>query len=136
MAGVKKLLMLVLVIVIFIVLSLSAAGCTYSKIGTDVQDNEQNVETIYSPGFDYKNGVISEADYSRSADMHGTWDCQGQIYYDKSGRMTDNSYYVTHGGQDHIFLYNGDSKMPWACIYWDSFYNGFEQIYLFMPNEK
>jgi|GEM_PF-2743601 len=79
------------------------------------------------------NDVMISADYSRSSYIHGTWDSSGTIYYDKNGRMTHNSYYVTHGGQDRIFLYDGDSKMPWACIYWDGFYNGFEQIYLFMP---
>ena len=79
-----------------------------------------------------KSGHLTAADYLRSSYSYGTWDSSGDILYDKSGRMIMNSYYVTHGGQDHIFLYAGDAKMPWACIYLDN--DQFIQIYLFMSN--
>jgi hypothetical protein len=82
----------------------------------------------------YHNGILSSIDYWRSSSVHGTSDSSGKIYYDKNGRMIDNHYYVTSGGQDKIFLYQGESRMPWACIYWDSFINNFEKIYLFLPS--
>ncbi len=106
------------------------------KITEERQDCDSNEFTKDSSGemkLNYHDGMLNSIDYWRSSSVHGTWDSSGKIYYDKKGRMIDNDYYVTSGGQDKIFLYQGESRMPWACIYWDSFINNFEKIYLFIP---
>ncbi|WP_310603181.1 hypothetical protein [Anaerosporobacter sp.] len=92
-------------------------------------------ETIDYSGqieFNYqKNGNIEKVEYVCSSWTHGTTDPTGRIYYDDKGRMISNDYYVTHGGHVNIFLYEGEEERPWACFYWCSYGNGFEDIYLF-----
>lgn len=82
---------------------------------------------------DRENGNIRIAEYWRDSYTHGTTDSSGEIHYDEAGRMIRNVYYITHGRHNDIFLYNEDSKRPWACLYWCSFGNGFEEIRLFLP---
>lgn len=82
--------------------------------------------------FNYeKSGQLSTVEYLRSSYMHGSYDSSGTIYYDGEGRMIDNSHYVTHGGDSHIYLYKEDSDKPWACLNWCSFVPGFETIYIY-----
>lgn len=84
--------------------------------------------------FDYDtDGIIKHAEYVRSSYTHGTTDSSGTIDYDENGRMIENDYYITHGGHTDIFLYEGDSTMPWCVLHWCSFEPGFENIYLFLP---
>ena len=64
------------------------------------------------------------------------FDSSGDIEYDKKGRMVRNDYYVTHGGDTAFYLYDGDSDMPWCVIRWCCFRPGFENIYLFVPQEQ
>ena len=78
-----------------------------------------------------KNGMISEVEYIRSSYTHGTYDSDGTIFYDEKGRMIYNEHYVTHGTDAHIYLYEGDSDKPWACLDWCSFVPGFESIYIY-----
>ena len=82
--------------------------------------------------FNYeKSGQLSTVEYLRSSYMHGSYDSSGTIYYDGEGRMIDNSHYVTHGGDSHIYLYKEDSDKPWVCLNWCSFVPGFESIYIY-----
>lgn len=78
-----------------------------------------------------ENGQISSAEYIRSSYTHGTYDSDGTIYFDEMGRMIYNEHYVTHGGDSHIYLYEGDSDKPWACLDWCSFVPDFESIYIY-----
>lgn len=79
------------------------------------------------------NGMIDAVDYIRSSYTHGTTDSSGRIEYDEDGRMIYNSFYITHGTDIRIYLYEDGSERPWACFYWCSFAPGFENIYLFRP---
>ena len=84
--------------------------------------------------FEYDtDGTIRHAEYVRSSYTHGTTDSSGTIDYDENGRMIENDYYITHGGHTDIFLYEGDSTMPFCVFHWCSFAPGFENIYLFLP---
>lgn len=83
-------------------------------------------------GYD-DNGVINTVDYFRSSYSHGTTDSSGSIEYDKEGRMIYNSYYITHGSDSRIYLYEAGASRPWVCFNWCSFAPGFENIYLFRP---
>ena len=78
-----------------------------------------------------ENGQISTVEYFRSSYTHGTYDSSGTIYYDEKGRMIYNDHYVTHGGDSHIYLYDGDANKPWACLNWCSFVPGFESVYVY-----
>lgn len=49
--------------------------------------------------------------------------------------MLSNEYYVTHGEHMDIYLYEEDSDMPWGVIRWCCSAPGFEDIYLFLPQE-
>ena len=81
----------------------------------------------------YEDGTIKNVDYFRSSYTHGTGDSSGNIVYDQKGRMIYNDYYVTHGGDAGIYVYEEDSRMPWCELHWCSFVNGFEDAYLFLP---
>ncbi|MBD5528285.1 MAG: hypothetical protein HDR02_07750 [Lachnospiraceae bacterium] len=84
----------------------------------------------------YRNdGTISDVEYHRSSYRYGTSDSSGIIEYDEKGRMLYNEYYITHGEDADIYLYEEDSDMPWCVIYWCCFAPGFEDIYLFLPQE-
>lgn len=85
--------------------------------------------------FGYSEGVLSYADYKRTPYIYGTTDHVGHIDYDERGRISNNDYYITHGGDSIIYLYEGDSDMPWCRMHWCSFAPGFEDIYLFLPVE-
>jgi hypothetical protein len=85
---------------------------------------------------DRENGNIRTVEYLRDTFTHGTTDSSGKIYYDEAGRMIRNAYYITHGRHNNIFLYEKDSKRPWACLYWCNFGNGFEDIHLFLPESE
>jgi hypothetical protein len=45
--------------------------------------------------------------------------------------MIYNSFYVTHGLDIITYLYDEDSKRPWAILQWCSICNGFIEIFLF-----
>ena len=77
-------------------------------------------------------GNINSIEYLRSSYSHGTSDSTGRILYDDKGRMVYNSFYITHGGDAWIFLYEGDSDMPWCVLRWCSYLPGFEEAYLFL----
>lgn len=81
----------------------------------------------------YEDGTIKNVDYIRSSYTHGTTDSSGYIYYDEKGRMIYNDYYITHGGDSSILLYEDDSTMPWCVFHWCSYLPGFEEVYLFLP---
>ena len=82
----------------------------------------------------YEDGTIKSADYVRSSYTHGgTTDTRGNIVYDQKGRMIYNEYYVTHGGDASIYLYEENSDMPWCELCWCSYAPGFEAVYLFLP---
>ncbi len=81
----------------------------------------------------YEDGTIKNVDYIRSSNIHGTTDSSGHIDYDEKGRMIYNDYYITHGGDAVILLYEEDSTMPWCVFHWCSFAPGFEKIYLILP---
>ncbi|MCX4304344.1 MAG: hypothetical protein OSJ69_00880 [Acetatifactor sp.] len=77
-------------------------------------------------------GNINSIEYLRSSYSHGTSDSNGRILYDDKGRMVYNGFYITHGGDAGIFLYEGDSRMPWCVLRWCSYLPGFEEAYLFL----
>ncbi|MDE7266074.1 MAG: hypothetical protein K2N89_01250 [Lachnospiraceae bacterium] len=81
----------------------------------------------------YDDGIVKRADYIRSSYTHGTWDSTGEILYDEKGRMIYNDYYVTHGYDAGIYLYDGDSEMPWCVLSWCSNMPGIEEVWLFLP---
>lgn len=81
----------------------------------------------------YEDGTIKSVDYIRSSYSHGTSDSNGNIVYDKKGRMIYNDYYMTHGSDADIYVYEEDSDMPWCVLHWCSFAPGFETAYLFLP---
>ena len=67
--------------------------------------------------FDYReNDKLSATDYGYFYYNHPTYDFSGHIHYDEQGRMIYKNYYVTHGCHTDIYLYDGDSKRPWAYI--------------------
>lgn len=78
-------------------------------------------------------GTISHVEYGRSSYGHGTFDSSGDIEYDSRGRMLCNDYYITHGSDSDIYLYEEDSDMPWCMIRWCCYAPGFEEVYLFLP---
>lgn len=80
-------------------------------------------------------GTVSNMEYIRSPNRYGTFDSRGDIEYDEKGRMLSNEYYVTHGEHMDIYLYEEDSDMPWGVIRWCCSAPGFEDIYLFLPQE-
>ncbi|MDE7224766.1 MAG: hypothetical protein K2O34_13430, partial [Acetatifactor sp.] len=94
-------------------------------------DYSGQIEFIYDD-----DGRISDVEYMRSYTTHGTTDSNGRIKYDERGRMVRNSFYITHGGDTNIYLYEGDSDMPWCMIRWCSFAPGFEDVFLFVPQEQ
>lgn len=92
------------------------------------------------------NGNLDTVTYYRSQWVYGTYGDEGEIHYDEEGRMIYEDAYVTHGSFYNYYLYNGDEKKPWACIYLDSMpYSGSEKdgieyeygqyysIYLYQP---
>lgn len=81
-------------------------------------------------------GTISNVEYIRSSYTYGTGDASGTIEYDSRGRMLYNDYYITHGSDSDIYLYEEDSDMPWCVLHWCGYIRGFENIYLFLPKEK
>lgn len=95
---------------------------------------DENIDYSGQIEFSYdKNGTIKHVDYLRSFYTHGTTDSSGVIEYDEKGRMIYNNYYITHGSDAGIFLYEKDSAMPWCVFHWCSYQRGFEGIYLFLP---
>ena len=93
----------------------------------------------YDPGelrseitLDYRNDdTLKMLDYSFSWSGYGTYDCTGEIYYDKLERMEYMHYYVTHGRHHRFFLYEGESARPWAFISFCTFGGGLDNFYLF-----
>lgn len=81
----------------------------------------------------YEDGTVKSAYYVRSSYTHGTTDSSGNIIYDQKGRMVFNDYYITHGRDASIYLYEEDSDMPWCELCWCSYAPGFEAVYLFLP---
>ncbi|MDE6435613.1 MAG: hypothetical protein K2L07_15475, partial [Lachnospiraceae bacterium] len=81
----------------------------------------------------YEDGTVKSADYVRSSYTYGTTDSSGNIVYDQKGRMIYNEYYITHGSDASIYLYEEDSDMPWCVLCWCSYAPGFESVYLFLP---
>lgn len=81
----------------------------------------------------YEDGTIKSVDYIRSSYTHGTTDSSGNIVYDKKGRMIYNPYYITHGSDADIYVYEEDSDIPWCVLHWCSYAPGFEAAYLFLP---
>lgn len=92
------------------------------------------------------NGNLDTITYYHSQWVYGTYGDEGEIHYDERGRMIYEDAYVTHGSFYNYYLYNGDEKKPWVCIYVDSMpYSGYEKdgieyeygqsysIYLYQP---
>jgi hypothetical protein len=92
------------------------------------------------------NGNLDTIAYNRSPWIYGTYGSNGEIHYDAEGRMIYEDAYVTHGSIYNYYLYNGDEKKPWSCIYLDSMpYSGsvkdgieydfgqYYSIYLYQP---
>jgi len=50
--------------------------------------------------------------------------------------MTHGDYYITHGRHYYIYLYEGESDRPWACIGFCTFGGGLSDFYLFQPGKK
>jgi hypothetical protein len=46
----------------------------------------------------------------------GSGDSTGEIFYDEKERIIYRTYYMTHGFHSCFYLYEGDSKRPWAYI--------------------
>lgn len=80
-------------------------------------------------------GTVSSVEYFRPYYRYGTSDSSGVIEYDEQGRMLANEYYITHGSDINIYLYEDDGDMPWCMICWCSSSPGFADIYLFLPQE-
>ena len=81
---------------------------------------------------DYRSDdTLKMVDYSFGWGGYGTFDCTGKIYNDKLGRMMNMRYYVTHGAHYFFYLYEGESKRPWACIGLCTFGFGVDNFYLF-----
>lgn len=80
-------------------------------------------------------GTVSNMEYIRPSYRYGTSDSSGSIVFDERGRMLNNEYYITHGSDNTIYLYEEDSDMPWCVIQWCCFAPGFENIYLFLSHE-
>ena len=88
----------------------------------------------YLPGeikFTYKDDTLLNVDYYYSPSGFATTDFSGKIFYDEKGRMLINEYYITHGSHINIFLYEENEQRPWACLYWCSFSNCFESVYVY-----
>lgn len=83
-----------------------------------------------------EDGTLQEVDYIRSSYTHGTWDSSGTIQYDAQGRMIIDGYYVTHGTDASIYLYEEDETRPWARLDWCSFMPGIESVTVFVPAEQ
>jgi len=91
-----------------------------------------------------ENGKLILLNYGYHFANHGTWESSGEIYYDEQGRMIYRDYYITHGTHYCIYLYEGESKRPWAYIELCSMpytvqdnvgYGGAEtSVYLFQSN--
>jgi hypothetical protein len=92
------------------------------------------------------NGNLDTISYFRSQWVYGTYGSEGELHYDEEGRMIYEDAYVTHGSIYNYYLYNGDEKKPWACIYLDSMpysrsvkdgieyeYGQYYSIYLYQP---
>ncbi len=92
------------------------------------------------------NGNLDTINYYRSQWVYGTYGDEGEIHYDEEGRMIYEDAYVTHGTFYNYYLYNGDEKKPWACIYVDCMpysgskkdgieyeYGQYYSIYLYQP---
>jgi len=63
-----------------------------------------------------ENDILNAVDYDFSSVNNATEDSIGKIRYDEQGRMVYRDYYVTHGCHSCIYLYEGESKRPWAYI--------------------
>lgn len=95
----------------------------------DSIDYSGQIELAY-----YEDGTIKSVDYFRSSYTHGTTDSSGNIIYDQKGRMIYNDYYITHGDDASIYVYEEDADMPWCVLHWCSFAPGFEAAYLYLPS--
>lgn len=109
---------------------------------------EYNDEKLTEIELSYQeNDMLDTVNYYRSPRVYGTTGSTGKILYDKDGRMICEYSYITHGSTYNYYLYNGDERKPWACIFIDSMpYSGSEQdgveyvygnyysIYLFQPD--
>jgi len=63
-----------------------------------------------------------ETDYPRTVDYefsevsHGTYDSSGTAYYDTEGRMVYRNFYMTSGDCSVYYIYQGESRKPWAIV--------------------
>lgn len=70
----------------------------------------------------YKNdGSLNKVEYGfyyMDFDTHdrGSGDSTGTIYYDEQERIVHRDYYMTHGSHSCFYLYEENSKTPWAYI--------------------
>lgn len=105
------------------------------KFATDItlEYRDDNTLNTVDYGFYYMN---------YNTHNRATGDSTGKIFYDAQGRIIYRTYYFTHGAHSCFYLYEGDSKRPWAYIESgglaypgdDSSEYGFDVlIYLFQP---
>ncbi len=97
---------------------------------------DESIDYSGQIGIQYRDdGTVSNMEYIRSPNRYRTFDSSGDIEYDEKGRMLSNEYYITHGRDIDIYLYEEDRDMPWCLIRWCCFVLGFEDIYLFLSQE-
>ena len=110
----------------------------YQSTGTptDIEGEEWKDTPMITVAFTYDDGGrLQEKEYSHFTTPHlpfGTTYASQTSYYDESGRLSHTASYITHGGLEGYYIYQGDHNVPAYYLELDHQYTSWPTFYRFV----
>ena len=110
----------------------------YQSTGTptDIEGEEWKDTPMITVAFTYDDGGrLQEKEYSHFTTPHlpfGTTYASQTSYYDESGRLAHTASYITHGGLEGYYIYQGDHDVPAYYLELDHQYTSWPTFYRFV----
>lgn len=80
--------------------------------------NEDGRNPIYAARFTYReNGTLQYRGFSKF--LEGSYQMNQRSWFDELGRVCYETCYITHGEEEFLYFYDGDSPAPAYCLYLD-----------------
>lgn len=103
---------------------------------TDIDGEEWKDTPMITVAFTYDDkGRLQEKEYGHFTTPHlpfGTTYASQTSYYDEGGRLVHTASYITHGGLEGYYIYQGDNDVPAYYLELDHQYTSWPTFYRFV----
>lgn len=94
-----------------------AGQLVFYELSGVTEEDEEEKNTVIKAKFTYReDGTLSEKYFFGNTWIWGTAFNPYISEYDEKERLTWTSSYLTHGGYEQIYIYNGDEMEPEYCL--------------------